>query len=167
MSNQYYKAVPQKLTPEDKAFIKLIDNGMKKAPAFREAYPQHPQVIRWKRSEPGSPDHKRAMELIVQAAKNKLQAKYMQSAITTYTESMEKFSDLALDTAIELVQFAESEKVRATLAIEGIRHKIGSPTAKIAVQQEKNVTITFGKPPTKIIEGETVDEDDEARDLDE
>lgn len=158
MGNQY-KSIPQQLTPEDKAFIKLIDQGMKKAPAFREAYPQHPQVVKWKQSEPGSPDHRRAMELIVQAAKNKLQAKYMQSAIVTYQDSMEKFSELSLDTAIELVQYAESEKVRATLAIEGIRHKIGSPVAKVAVQQEKNVTITFGRPPAPI-EGEVVDEDD-------
>lgn len=158
MSNQYYKSIPQQLTPEDKAFIKLIGDGMKKAPAFREAYPNHPSVVKWRNSEPGSPDRRRAIELIIYAAKNKLQAKYMQPAVKTYTESMERFSDLSLETAIELVQNARSEKVRADLAIEGIRHKVGTPVTKVSVQEDKKVIITFGKPPEKkVIEGEEFD----------
>lgn len=145
MSNQY-KQIPRQLSAEDKEFIKLIEKGSKKAPAFRQAYPTHPHVIKWQNSEPGSPDHQRAMELIIQAAKNKLQAKYMQSAIVSYQDSMEKFSELSLETATDLVKNARSEKVRADLAIEGIRHKVGTPVQKVAVQEQKTVILTFQKP---------------------
>lgn len=157
MSNQYYKTIPQQLTDGDKIFIKRIEAGSKKAPAFREAYPDHPQVVIWKRSEPGSPDRIKSGTKIIQAAKDKLQAKYMQKAIVTYQDSMEKFSELSLDTAIELVQGARSEKVRADLAIEGIRHKIGTPVQKVALKEERQVVITFGKPTNPdVIEGEVV-----------
>lgn len=148
------------LSAEDKEFIKLIEAGSKKAPAFRQAYPNHPQVVRWHNSESGSPDRQRATELIIAAAKNKLQAKYMQKAIKTYQDKMEEFSNRSLDTAIELVSSARSEKVRADLAIEGIRHKIGTPVQKVAVRESKTVYLTFGDKPAlekndpEVIDGE-------------
>lgn len=143
---RYIGSVPRQLSQEDKEFIKRIEAGEKKAPAFRASYPNHPSVVKWKNTEKGSPDHQRAMELIIQAAKNKLQAKYMRGAIVTYQDAMEKFSELSLETATDLVQNARSEKVRADLAIEGIRHKVGTPVAKIAVQEQKTVILTFQKP---------------------
>lgn len=158
---RYIGSVPQQLTSGDKDFIKRIEAGQKKAPAFRASYPEHRQVIIWQQSEPGSPDHKKAMELIVAAAKNKLQAKYMRGAIVTYQDSMERFSELSVETAIDLVENARSEKVRADLAIEGIRHKVGSPTVKVQVQENKLVILQFGDPPkdaASILEGETVDD---------
>jgi hypothetical protein len=157
MSNQYV-TVPRRLSPEDKEFIKLIEGGSKKAPAFRKAYPNHPSVVKWHNSDSGSRDHQRATELIILAAKNKLQAKYMQGAIQTYHDKMETFSEKSLDTAIDLVENARSEKVRSDLAIEGIRHKIGTPVQKVAIQQQKTVILTFGNPPDEdrdIIEGES------------
>lgn len=145
---RYLGTVPQRLTAEDKEFIKLIEAGAKKAPAFRAAYPSHPAVQKWINSEPGSPDRQRASELVINAAKNKLQAKYMQGAIVSYQDAMEKFSNLSLETATDLVQNARSEKVRADLAIEGIRHKVGAPTVKALVKEEKTVYLTFGDPPS-------------------
>jgi hypothetical protein len=144
---RYLGSIPQQLTPEDKEFIKRIEAGERKASAFRASYPNHPQVIIWQNSEAGSPDHKRAMELIVQAAKNKLQAKYMRGAIVSYQDSMEKFSELSVETAIDLVENARSEKVRADLAIEGMRHKVGTPVQKVQVQESKLVILQFGEPP--------------------
>lgn len=149
---RYIGSVPQKLTPEDKEFIKRIENGEKKAPAFRASYPNHPSVIKWHQTEHGSPDHQRAAELIVAAAKNKLQAKYMRGAIISYQDAMEKFSELSLETATDLVKNARSEKVRADLAIEGIRHKVGTPVQKVAVQEQKTVILTFQKP-SSVYEG--------------
>lgn len=143
---RYIGSVPQQLTPEDKEFIKRIEAGEKKAPAFRASYPNHPSVIKWNQTEHGSPDHQRAAELIIQAAKNKLQAKYMRGAIVSYQDAMEKFSELSLETATDLVKNARSEKVRADLAIEGIRHKVGTPVQKVAVQEQKTVILTFQKP---------------------
>lgn len=159
-----YNTVPRQLSKEDKTFIKLIESGKKKAPSFREAFPDHAHVIKWKNTEPGSPDHQRATELIITAAKNKLQAKYMQSAITTYHDRMEKFSELSLDTATELVVSARSEKVRADLAIEGIRHQVGTPVQKVAIQQKKTVILTFGEPAEQFgdfIEGSVAEPEEE------
>lgn len=137
----------RRLSAGDKDFLKLIEDGEKPSPAFRRAYPDHDAVITWTRSEPGSPDRQKASERIMQAAKHKLAAKYMQKAMLTYQDSMEQFSQLSLETAKELVVGARSEKVRADLAIEGIRHKIGTPVTKVAVQEKKVVYLTFDKPP--------------------
>lgn len=156
---RYFGTIPQQLSKEDKTFIKLIEAGSKKAPAFRKAYPNHPQVIRWHNSEAGSPDHQKAAELVIAAAKNKLQAKYIRRALSTYQDKMEQFSELSLETATELVKKARSEKVRADLAIEGIRHKVGTPVQKVAVQENKTVVLKFGDPPPEerdFIEGEVV-----------
>ena len=135
---------PKMLSKEDKKFIQLISEGKKKAPAFREAYPEHHLVKRWNGSEGEAKQY--AAALIVSASKTKLQAQYMRGALTTYQDKMEQFSTLAVDTAIELVKGARSEKVRADLAIEGIRHRVGTPVQKVAVQGQKVVTLTFGKP---------------------
>lgn len=137
----------RKLSPGDKSFLKLVEDGTLPSPAFREAYPEHDAVIRWNRAEPGSPDRQKAAELVKQAAKYKLAAKYMQKALVTYQDKMEKFSELSLDTATDLVVNARSEKVRSDLAIEGIRHKIGTPVTKVAVQEKKVVYLTFAPPP--------------------
>lgn len=153
---RYIGAVPRKLSDGDKHFIKLIEEGNKKAPSFREAYPDHVQVVRWNTAEPGSPARQRASELIVSAAKNKLQAKYMQGAIITYQDKMQEFSEESIDTAIDLVKNARSEKVRADLAIEGMRHQVGTPVQKIAIKEDKTVYLTFTKPEKTPIEGEVV-----------
>lgn len=166
---RYIGSIPRQLSEEDKTFIKLIESGMKKAPAFRAAYPNHPSVIKWMdfkdKSGVDPATRQKLSELTVQAAKNKLQAKYMQGAIVTYQDSMEKFSQLSVETAIDLVENARSEKVRADLAIEGIRHKIGTPVTKVAVQEKKVVYLTFGNtndeptplPQREVIDGEIVD----------
>lgn len=149
----------QQLTPEDKQYIKLIGDGVKPSPAFREAYPEHDTVVFWGKTEPGTPERQKAAELLKQAAKFKLQTKYISRAMSTYQDKMEEFSILSLDAATDLVQNARSEKVRADLAIEGIRHKIGTPVQKVAVQESKVVHLTFGAPPkdeSSIVEGEVV-----------
>lgn len=137
----------QKLSDGDKSFIKLTESGTKPSPAFREAYPDHVATLAYLRTEPGSPDRQKASSVLKDAAMTKLKAKYMTDAIETYADKMEKFSDLSLKTATDLVQNARSEKVRSDLAIEGIRHRVGSPTVKALVKEEKTVYLTFGDPP--------------------
>lgn len=152
-----------KLTDGDKEFIKLTEAGTKPSAAFREAYPDHDTVKFYGLTHTGTPQRKKAQEALATAAKQKLQAKYIKNALMTYQDKMEQFSALSLETATELVQNARSEKVRADLAIEGIRHKIGSPVTKVAIKEDKVVYLTFGKPPAEeshIIEGETVERDD-------
>lgn len=168
MSNQYYKSVPKQLTPEDKKFIKLVHAGMNRTKAYREAYPDSKVVKRYMDiksqgdvSEETARQRKHARELITVASKHKLQAQYIQKAMTTYQDSMEKYSELSVQTAIELVQNARSEKVRADLAIEGMRQKVGTPVQKVQVQEDRKVVISFGRPKhledaNEIIEGEVV-----------
>ena len=151
----------RQLTKEDKTFIKLHQEGVANSTAFKQAYPDHFAVVGWHESFPGTSERQKYAENIVSLAKAKLRSKYIQRALTTYIERMDEFSALSLETATELVQHARSEKVRADLAIEGIRHKIGTPVQKVAVQEQKTVYLTFGKPPEKtdmtdIVEGEVV-----------
>lgn len=153
----------KKLTDGDKEFIKLTEKGMKPSAAFRVAYPAHDVVHAYVLSEPGTPQRQKASEVLKDAAKTKLQAKYIRNALMTYQDKMEEFSALSLETATDLVKNARSEKVRADLAIEGIRHKIGTPVQKIALKEDKVVHITFGAPPkdeSSIVEGEVVSADE-------
>lgn len=161
-----------KLTDEDKSFIKLSEAGEKPSPAFRAAYPEHHLVKLWHDTQPGTPDRQKASELLADAARGKLNAKYIKNALATYQDKMEEFSKLSLETATELVKSARSEKVRADLAIEGIRHKIGTPVQKMAIQEQKVVHITFGEPPsdgqngrTSVIDGDVVDDQDVLDDI--
>lgn len=151
------------LSDGDKQFIKLTEAGTRPSPAFREAYPDHEAVKFWHITKGDKLQHIKAQEVLKDAAKRKLRAKYIQNALSTYQDKMEQFSALSLETATELVKSARSEKVRADLAIEGIRHKIGTPVQKVAVKEEKTVYLTFGEPPKddrEIIEGETVEPHD-------
>lgn len=151
------------LTDGDKEFIKLTESGVRPSPAFREAYPDHDTVKFWHLTEKGTPQRQKAAEALKQAAKQKLRTKHISRALSTYQDKMEEFSALSLETATELVKSARSEKVRADLAIEGIRHKIGTPVQKVAVQEKKTVILQFGSPPDearKIVENEILDADD-------
>lgn len=154
-----------KLTDGDKTYIKLTEGGDKPSSAFRIAYPEHEAVKYYLITEPGTPQRQKASEVLADAAKTKLQAKYIRNALMTYQDKMEEFSELSLEAATDLVQNARSEKVRADLAIEGIRHKIGTPVQKMQVQEKKVVVITFGEPPREnhasAMEGEVVEVDDQ------
>lgn len=159
-----------KLTDGDKEYIKLTQDGERPSSAFRIAYPDHFAVKLWHETQPGTPDRQKAAEILKDAAKGKLQAKYIKAALATYTDKMEQFSQLSLEAATDLVVNARSEKVRADLAIEGIRHKIGSPTVKVQSQESKVVYLTFGSPPENLPPVRTVidvDDGDEVDALDE
>lgn len=149
-----------KLSDGDKQFIKLHESGVKPSTAFREAYPEHDTVVFWNISK-GKPEHQKAKELLRNAAQTKLRTKYIADALATYTDKMEEYSKLSLETATDLVQNARSEKVRADLAIEGIRHKVGTPVQKVALNEKKVVILQFGSPPEdvrKVVDGEIIDQ---------
>lgn len=161
--------IPRPLSAEDKKFIQLLGTGMKRPDAFKEAYPNHQTVKKFmdlktkqKNGEPVGDGIRKTRARLRQHSKDKVNAKYVRSALVTYQNRMDEYSELSLDTAIELVQSARSEKVRADLAIEGMRHKVGTPVQKVAVQEKKTVTLTFAKPAEldipidDIVEGEVV-----------
>lgn len=145
-----YIAVPRQLTKEDKEFIKMLGAGVPKSVAFRAAYPNQMTVKRYEdvvKSDATEATRRRARELVIMAAKHKLQTQYMQKAITTYQSRMDKLADIGLDVAEDLMLHGRSEMVKADLAKEFVRHKVGSPTTKVAVAEKKEVIITFGVPP--------------------
>lgn len=154
-----YKSVPKPVTSEEKHFISLVGRGLKRSVAFRQSFPGHPTVIAY--NSAATPEEKRRLsQSIVTLSKSKVQTKHIQNAMVQYNKKMEQFTDAAVDTAIDLVQNARSEMVRKDLAIEGMRHRVGTPVQKVQVQQEKNVTLTFsGRHPDDvddIIEGEVI-----------
>lgn len=158
-----YKRVPRTITPEEKVFIKLVSKGVKRAKAFRMAYPEHPTVKQYldlvkTNSDPEG--RRKAQQSVSQLAKDKLQTKHINEAMVTYNKKMEVFTDKALETAIDLVENARSEKVRADLAIEGMRHRVGTPVQKIQQSTTQDIVITFGDrhpDDVDVIEGEVVE----------
>lgn len=108
---------------------------------------------------------KKAMLRIKSASAEKLQTQYMQNEMEVYTERMNKLANDALTTVDDIMNDpGASKKVRADLAMEMIRHKVGTPTQKIKQETDKHVTISFGEPHKdddirdveSIIEGEVV-----------
>lgn len=154
---------PRILTAEDKVFVKLVAKGIPRTKAFKTAYPNHPGVKRYMDIKPGEdPDRKyAATRNINQLAKDKARNGYIQKALATYNSRMDVFSEKAVETAIDLVENARSEKVRADLAIEGMRHKVGTPVQKVQVQQQQDIVITFGdRHPNDVIDLDDIVEGD-------
>lgn len=160
-------------TPEDRNFIRGIVNGQKKPTAFKESYPNHPTVKRYmdivnKRVEPEDEgERSRLNASIAQMAKDKAQAKYIAERLVAFQESMDVLASKSIIVANDLLDNGRSEKVKADLAIEFIRHKVGTPVQKVQAQVEKTVHFSFGEPPEKIrgkddlsdiLEGEVIDE---------
>lgn len=161
-----YKAVPRPLSTEDKVFIKLVSEGMKKTHAFKIAYPNHESVMRYMDVTKDKEDaavRTRAAGLVIAAAKNKLQTQRIQGALVTYQSRMDLLAEDALDVAEKIMKEGKSEKVRADLSVEFIRHKVGTPVVKQQIQEDKTVVLVFGdKIPDRnveaIIEAEVVEE---------
>lgn len=161
-----YKAIKKPLTKEDREFIKLAATGMPRSKAYRITHPEHPTVKRYMefvKNEEFGEERANLRKSVIQLAKNKIQTKSVQAAMVEYQDKMNVFSDLAVDTAIDLVQNARSEKVRADLATEGMRHRVGTPVQKVQVQQQSDIVITFGdRHPDdigEVVEGEVVEGD--------
>lgn len=158
-----YVSVPRPLSEEDKLFIKLVKEGkVNRSKAFRMAYPNHPHSVAYREAFAGNSKEarKRAAELSVQSSKSKLQAQYMQKGLEEYQNKMDTLADKSLNVIDTLLDKARSEKVRADLAVEMVRHKVGSPTQKIAKAEKKTVYFGFGPPPKEreVVEAEIIDE---------
>lgn len=170
MRNQKYKAIERPLSDEDRLFIKLCSEGkMPRSKAFRTAYPNHPHSLNYNLAYKSNDAtaKQRASVLSVQASKTKLQSKRIQSGMEIFQGRMDKLAEKSLNVIDTLLDHGRSEKVKADLAIEMVRHKVGTPTHKIAKSEEKIVYFGFGKPPKErnveeIIEAEIISESDGA-----
>jgi hypothetical protein len=167
--SQKYKAIARPLSDEDKLFVKLVSEGkMNRSKAFRTAYPNHPHSLNYREAfkSADATARKRAAMLSVQASKTKLQTKRIQTAMEKFQDRMDTIADKSLNVIDTILDHGRSEKVRADLAVEMVRHKVGTPTHKIAKSEEKVVYFGFGKPPKErdteeIIEAEIIEESDE------
>lgn len=153
---------------EDRVFIRGIVEGEKKTAAFKKAYPNHPKVKRYmdiisKQAEPETPEEPQLLrQTINRLAKDKTQAKYIRERIVAFADSMDVLASKSLLVANELLDNGRSEKVRADLAMEFIRHKVGTPVQKVQAQVDKTVRLEFGTPAARdnlddIIEAEVVE----------
>lgn len=144
-------------------FLKLVARGGNRSKHYRMAFPNDPAVQRYmdavKTGDTAA--RKKESQVVTQLAKNKLQTKHIQQALETYTNRMDQLANDALETVDEIMNDKQaSKKVRADLAMEMIRHKVGSPTQKVMQQSEGSIVISFGdRHPDDVdpIEGETVE----------
>lgn len=141
--------VPRPLSHGDIQFIKLLFDGKSRSAAFREAYPDNKTVQRWHatRSLPmDSLERRRVADTLKDAAKWKVNSKHIRKAIMTYQKKMDHLAELSLEVAEDLLTGARSEKVRADLATEFIRQKVGTPTQKSIQHTEQTITFSLDAP---------------------
>lgn len=167
-SGRKHHSVPRIPNQQDRNFIRGVASGEKRSRAFREAYPDHPKVKRYMDivkgdAEPETPEERSKLaDTIVQLAKDKVQAKYIRERLVAFQDSMDVLAAKSVYVANDLLDNGRSEKVKADLAMEFIRHKVGTPVQKVQAQIDKTVNLTFGVPPTRddmsdIIEAEIIE----------
>ncbi len=158
--SQKYKKIPAILSEEDRLFVKLVGEGVKRSVAFRTSYPNHKSVMRYMdatKDHGDKAERARAGNLVINAAKTKVQTQKIHGAIVTFQRRMQYLAEKSLDVAEDLLENARSEKVKADLAIEFVRHEVGTPIARQAIKEEKTVYIGFGeRPADRIIEAELI-----------
>lgn len=160
-----FKRVKPRLSDSDKKFIELVAAGEKRTAAFRQAYPQHARVKQYMDIVPETPteDKRKIKQLISDSAKAKLQAQYIQDALVQYEDRMNELATLGLEVSEDLLRNGKSEFVKADLAKEFIRHKVGTPVARVISQDKKTIEFIWGRPDVRddtsdIIDGEIVEE---------
>ncbi len=149
MQNQDYKSIPRSLSSEDKEFIKLIQEAkIPRSKAFLAAYPEHEHSVAYRRAirDKNKEAKKRAGLLLVQVSKTKLQAQYIVRGLTTFQNKMDQLAEDSIDVLDDILNNGRSEKVRADIGIEMLRHKVGTPVHKMAVKEERTVYLTFSDP---------------------
>jgi len=166
-SGRSYKPVPRVPNEQDREFIRSVVSGVKKPKAFRDAYPDHPKVKRYMDIIKGEAtpvdelERSKLNDTIRQLAIDKTQAKYIHDRLIAFQDSMEVLAAKSIYVANDLLDNGRSEKVKADLAMEFIRHKVGTPVQKVQAQVDKTVHLTFGTPGSRddmsdIIEGEVL-----------
>lgn len=141
--------VPRPLSHGDIQFIKLLFDGKPRVAAFREAYPDNKVVQRWHATRPlpvDSLERRRANDTLNDSATWKVNSKHIRKAIMTYQAKMDHLAELSLEIAEDLLTGARSEKVRADLATEFIRQKVGTPTQKSIQHTEQTITFSLDAP---------------------
>jgi len=163
-----YKSVPRIPSEQDRSFIRAVVNGGNRTKAYRDSYPDHPKVQRYMdlvthKAEPVDEDERAKLgDTIKQLAKDKVQAKYIRDRLANFSDAMDVLAAKSIQVADDLLENGRSEKVRADLAMEFIRHKVGTPVQKVQAQVDKTVHLTFGNPSIRddmsdIVEGEVVE----------
>lgn len=158
-----YRRTPRPVSPEERVFLREIAKGTKRAKAFRIAFPEHPTVRRYMDAvkTDDTAYRKTVTQQVAALAKNRLQTNHIQQAMTVYQDRMNNLADKSLDVLEDILDTGRSEKVKADVALEFVRHKVGTPVQKMQVQQEQTITISFGDAhPDDVIdvqEGEVVE----------
>ena len=140
-----------KLTQADKKFIKLISEGqITQREAFLQSYPEHPRVLRNQEIIRTSKDPHEvhlAHKSITNLAAEKARADFIKRALFIFNKKMDELADESLNVLEDILINGRSEKVRSDIAIELIRHKVGTPTQRIKHQDDQKIVISVGTPP--------------------
>lgn len=166
--------IPEQLTPEDRVYVVLLQQGFTKPEAYIEAYRDTSEALQRQLDiidrfeelsdevhEPGTPvyyEHKKELDLmrrraygarqrIGQYAREKAKTAKIRMAFTTLVRRMEDIASDGLDVWQDIMLYGKSEKVRADLAIRAVEHQTGQPTQKIVSQSNNEITITIGEAP--------------------
>ena len=159
--------IPVQLTPEDRVYVALLEQGFSKPEGYVEAYRDNPTVqkhlaiIEYANefndedadnyySKEATIARKKAYfskQRLGQLAREKARTKKIRMAFHTLTRRMEDIAVDGLDVIEDIMLNGKSEKVRGDLAIRMVEHQVGQPTRKILSQSNNEITITIGEAP--------------------
>lgn len=149
-----------RLSVQDAAFVLAKTEGMSSIDALIEAYPDDEVVKTMKplRDSENYKDRNYANLILRRKAHQLMQSKKIKLLKEKYLERVQSMGNTALDVLEEIMIDGSSEKVRAEVAIEMLRHNIGNPDKDAG--GGTSVVVMIGSNPAKVqsqvIEGEVV-----------
>ena len=148
------------LTQQDAVFVAEKMAGTSPIEAVILAYSHTDEEVKDLATLHRSPNIKEreyAKAMLRRKAYNIMRQRKIKVLTEHYQERMARMGDVALDTLEELMVEGRSEKVRADVAIEVVRHNLGNPDKDKSGNQ--NVVIMIGTDPSQQIKvgGEIID----------
>lgn len=158
--NSLVEKPDSRLVIQDAAFVLAKTEGKSSVDALIESYPDDETVIKMveMRNSENYKDRNYANLILRRKAHQLLQSKKIKLLKEKYLERVQSMGNTALDVLEEIMIDGSSEKVRAEVAIEMLRHNIGNPDKDAGGGTQ--VVVMIGSNPaqvnTEIIEGEVV-----------
>lgn len=158
--NSLVEKPDSRLVIQDAAFVLAKTEGKSSVDALIQSYPEDETVIKMvkMRDSENYKDRNYANLILRRKAHQLLQSKKIKLLKEKYLERVQSMGNTALDVLEEIMIDGSSEKVRAEVAIEMLRHNIGNPEKD--ANNGTSIVVMIGSNPaqvnTEIIEGEVV-----------
>ena len=151
------------ITVEDTNFVIAKESGMSSINALVQAYQSDEDIQMYAelRDDKNKKTRDYASLMLRRKAYDKIRTKKISLLTDHYKQRITSLGNVALDTLEEIMVDGSSEKVRAEVAIEMLRHNVGSPDRN--EKNDTNVVVMIGTNPANtavrtVIDGEVVDE---------